>query len=282
MKLEHSVSPDAQFLDDSGRNVATCDGRTHNRSVLGVLTGFAGGTIFGERTGANTPDVLGLHGWGRTHTDLRSVLDGHDAISLDLPGFGASPPPDHGWTTEEYAAALDPVIDEMNRPVVIVAHSFGGRVAVHVAARRPASIAGLVLCGVPLLHRNGRPSKPKLAFRLASELNKIGIINDSKMDELRDKFGSEDYRNSAGVMRAVFVSAVNESYEAPMAKVTCPVELVWGDRDTAAPPEIAVRSEALLADARLTVVGDVDHFLPITHPGPMRDALDRRLEESPR
>lgn len=241
-----------------------------------MLTSFADGTMFGERTGTNAPRVLGLHGWGRTHADLRSVLEGCDAISLDLPGFGASPEPDHGWTTEEYAAALDPVIDTMERPIVIVAHSFGGRVAVHVAARRPASVAGLVLCGVPLLHLHGRPSRPKLGFRFARSLNKVGIVSDTKIEQLRNKYGSDDYRNSSGVMRDVFVSAVNESYETVMAKVSCPVELVWGDRDTAAPPDIAVRSEMLLADARLTVVGDVDHFLPLTNPEPLREALDRR------
>jgi len=282
MHLLHHIASRWRYV---GRNVARREGRTQDNTeseAEHVLTSFADGTIFGERTGTNTPDVLGLHGWGRTHTDLRSVLDGHDSISLDLPGFGASPPPDRCWTTEDYAAALDPIIDTMNRPIVIVAHSFGGRVAVHVAARRPASVAGLVLCGVPLLHRHGRPSKPRFAFRLAKGLNQVGIFNDTKMDAVRDKYGSEDYRNSSGVMREVFVAAVNESYEAPMAKVSCPVELVWGDRDTAAPPEIAVRSETLLADAHLTVVGDVDHFLPLTHPGPMREALDRRRQAATR
>jgi pimeloyl-ACP methyl ester carboxylesterase len=250
-----------------------------------VLTSFDHGTFFGERfasddptVSAQEPAILGLHGWGRSHTDLRSVLNGYDAIALDLPGFGASPPPATGWTTLQYAEALDPVIDEMKRPIVIVAHSFGGRVGVHVAARRPAAVAGLVLSGVPLLHRHGRRAKPKPAFRAGKLLNRLGILSDSRMESLRDKFGSDDYRNTTGIMREVFVSAVNESYEEVIGKVICPVELVWGDADTAAPAEIARRAEAMFADARLTVVGDVDHFLPITHPAPMREALQRRME----
>ena len=250
-----------------------------------MLSSFDNGTFFGQRftsdepaRAGEQPTVLGLHGWGRSHEDLRAVLDGHNAVSLDLPGFGASPPPPVGWTTLQYAEALDPVIDEMQRPVIIVAHSFGGRVAVHIAARRPAAVAGLVLSGVPLLHKHRGRAKPKPAFRVGKLLHKIGLLPDAKMEELRNKFGSDDYRNSHGVMREVFVSAVNESYEEVIGKVTCPVELVWGDVDTAAPPEIARRAEALFADARFTLVGGVDHFLPITHPIPMREALQRRVE----
>jgi len=52
---------------------------------------------------------------------------------------------------------------------------------------------------------------------------------------------------------------------------------VWGDGDDAAPPEIATRSEALLADARMTLLGGIDHFVPTTAPSALREAIDRRL-----
>lgn len=247
-----------------------------------VLKSFADGTLFGEQTGTGRPSVLGLHGWGRTHADLREVLRDHDAVAVDLPGFGASPTPTTAWSTAEYAAALDPLVDTMRRPIVIVGHSFGGRVALHLAVRRPASVAALVLCGVPLLHRSGRPARPAAAFRLARALNRVGIVSDGRMDELRERYGSQDYRNASGVMREILVKAVNESYESQIEAVTCPVELVWGDRDTAAPPEIATRAETMFADARLTIVGDVDHFVPIHRPEPLRTALQRRLEAAAR
>jgi len=235
--------------------------------------------FFGQRYGTEPPSVLGLHGWARSHTDLAAALEGLNAVSIDLPGFGVSPEPTSGWTTADYAASLDPLLDEMARPVVVVGHSFGGRVAVHMAARRPASVAGLVLCGVPLLRRvgvGGAP-RPNPMFRVARNLHRLGVVPDRRMEQLRNKYGSEDYRNTTGVMRQIFVKAVNETYEEPMGQLTCPVELVWGDNDTAAPAEIATRAETILADARLTIVADADHWLPLTHPGPLRDALFRRV-----
>ena len=71
---------------------------------------------------------------------------------------------------------------------------------------------------------------------------------------------------------------VNESYEQQLRAISAPVDLVWGDDDDAAPHEIAARAEALLTDARLTILGGVDHFVPSTAPTALREAIDRRLD----
>ena len=48
-------------------------------------------------------------------------------------------------------------------------------------------------------------------------------------------------------MRDVFVRTVNETYEDELREITCPVELVWGSDDTAAPVAVAERAAELLA-----------------------------------
>ena len=90
------------------------------------LTTCAGGTLFVVRHGQGRPWVLALHGWQRSHREFDAVLDGFDAIALDLPGFGATPAPPAAWSTAEYAAAVAPVLDEMAETVVVPGHSFGG------------------------------------------------------------------------------------------------------------------------------------------------------------
>jgi hypothetical protein len=42
------------------------------------------------------------------------MLEGFDAIALDLPGFGATPAPPSASSAAEYAAAVVPVLDEMS------------------------------------------------------------------------------------------------------------------------------------------------------------------------
>ena len=176
-----------------------------------------------------------------------------------------------------YANLVSPILDICDTPVVLVGHSFGGRVAVHLAEQRPAAIGGLVLTGVPLLHRAHRRGRPALRYRFGRLMHKWGLVNDHVLEGLRDKYGSADYRAASGLMRDILVTVVNESYEKQLRSISAPVDLVWGDGDGAAPPEIATRAEALLSDARLTLLGGIDHFVPTSAPTALREAIDRRL-----
>jgi len=176
-----------------------------------------------------------------------------------------------------YANLVAPILDICDTPVILVGHSFGGRVAVHLAEQRPAAIGGIVLTGVPLLHRAHRRGRPALRYRCGRLLHRWGLVSDGFLEGLRDKYGSADYRAASGVMRDILVTVVNESYEQQLRSISAPVDLVWGDGDDAAPPEIAARAEALLADARLTLLGGIDHFVPTTAPFALREAIDRRL-----
>jgi pimeloyl-ACP methyl ester carboxylesterase len=240
-----------------------------------MLSAFAGGRLFGQRTGSGEPRVLALHGWRGSHHQMAKVIDGSSAIALDLPGFGSSPEPDAVWGAADYADFIGPVLDQFERPPVVVGYSFGGRVAVNLAAAHPDRVAGLVLTGVPLVRR--RPTrKSPLAFRIAKRLNKLGVLSDERMEAERRKRGSADYRSAQGLMRDVFVKLVNESYDQQLAEIACPVELVWGDVDTEAPLQNAEDASQILRDARLTVVPGATHWSIIdADAGAVRDAITR-------
>jgi pimeloyl-ACP methyl ester carboxylesterase len=244
-----------------------------------VLRALAGGTIFGSVTGTATPGVLALHGWARSHKDFDATLapaDGAtlDAVALDLPGFGATPAPPEVWGAAEYAAFVAGVLDEMAAPVVVLGHSFGGKVAVALAVQRPEAVRALVLTGVPLVATKA-PVQPARAFALTRRAHRLGLVSDARMEAARQRYGSADYRAAEGVMRQILVKSVGEHYDAELARVTCPVELVWGDPDTASPPAVAERAAELLSSARLTVLPGVGHMTPLEAPRELRAALDR-------
>jgi pimeloyl-ACP methyl ester carboxylesterase len=243
-------------------------------TVQQMLQAFAAGRLFGTAHGSGPPWALALHGWRRDHHDFDATLDGIDALALDLPGFGATPEPSEPWGAADYAAAVEPVLEELPGPVVVLGHSFGGRVAVHLAARRPERVSALVLTGVPLIRSQGA-ARPALSFRLARALNRWGVVSDGRMEALREKHGSADYRAAKGVMRDVFVRVVNESYEDQLRAVRCPVELVWGDDDREAPIAVAEQAAAIVPGATLTRLPGAGHLTPTTAPGALRDALLR-------
>ena len=245
-----------------------------------MLSGYLQGRAFGERYGTSRPWLLALHGWGRSHADFAGVLaatydqQALDAVALDLPGFGASPAPPEGWGAKEYAEFVLPLLDEMADGVVVVGHSFGGRVAVELAAMREDRVAALVLSGVPLV-RLGRPPRPRVRYRIVRSLAGAGILSQVRLDRARERYGSRDYREARGVMRDVLVRVAAEDYRPALAGVRCPVELVWGEQDTAVPLAVARSALGLVGKGRLTVLAGVDHFVPTAAPAALREAAVR-------
>jgi len=237
-----------------------------------VLQAAASGRVFVERSGEAPPEVFGLHGWRRSCTDLVPSLRGFAYASIDLPGFGHSPEPTPGSGAAEYAELGAEVIAELTPdPCVLVGHSFGGRVAVCLAADHPELVRGLVLTGVPLL-RSGSAGKPALGYRVGRSLHRHGLLSEPRMEALRQKYGSADYRAASPVMRTVLVKVVAESYEDQLRRLRCPTMLVWGARDTTTPLAVAEAAVAITPYAELQVIDDADHDLPLTHPDAIASA----------
>jgi len=243
-----------------------------------VLRTFAEGGMFGSVTGAEAPRVLALHGWARSHRDFDAVLSGGGdgplpALALDLPGFGASPPPPAAWGVEAYAEMVGRVLDDMGTPVVVLGHSFGGRVALHLAVQRPEAVRALVLTGAPMLRPQKGNQRVALAYRVTRRLHALRLVSDDAMEAARQRFGSADYRAAQGVLREVLVRAVNETDEVQLDAVRCPVHLVWGGDDTAAPLEVAERAVTRLAHGDLAVHPGVGHLTPLLIPAALRAAV---------
>jgi pimeloyl-ACP methyl ester carboxylesterase len=232
-----------------------------------MLTSLLDGRVMAERYGDGQPSVVALHGWARDSSDWNQTLRNHDALALNLPGFGSTPPPEDAWGSPEYAElTLKAVAGVVTEPFVLVGHSFGGRVAMHVAAQRPDLVSALVLTGVPL-HRQGAPRKPPLAFRAARALHAKGLLSAEVMDKYRDKYGSPDYRATSGVMRRIFVTLVNEDYRQQIETVSAagiPTYLVWGEHDTEAPTAVAERVHGEIAGSTLRIVPDAGHLLNVS------------------
>lgn len=244
-----------------------------------MLQAFSGGSIFGERHGIGRPTVLALHGWARNRNDFTASLAGLHAVALDLPGFGSSPEPPEARGAAGYAELVAPVLDELDEPVIVVGHSFGGRVALKLAVAYPDRIGALVLTGVPLVRPpHYVPPRPAAVYRLARWLNRRGLLSDTAMERRRQRHGSDDYRAARGVMRDVLVKVVNETYEDDLPRVHGRLHLLWGGRDDVVPTSV-MESAASLATGAGEVVTEVvpaaGHLLPLQAPDRLAEAIRR-------
>ena len=227
------------------------------------LRAHGGGLIFAEHNDGRRPVILGLHGWGRNRSDLAGLLrsTGHQSMSLDLPGFGASPAPHSAWGANEYASAIAEHVlaGGAHEPVVVIGHSFGGRVAVCLAAQHPEMVSGLVLMGVPLM-RPPTSARPSLRYRVTRSAARLGLLSSQRLEAARQRHGSQDYRLAQGTMRDVLVRVVNEDYRAELRAIDCPVALIWGANDADTPFSVAEAAAALIRDLKaLTALDDAGH-----------------------
>jgi len=246
------------------------------------LRSYLGGRVFGELAAGPEPLMVALHGWGRDHRDFRNSLSGYSQLLVDLPGFGVSPPPAQAWGAAGYAACVAEVLDSRAAPgpALVLGHSFGGRVAVCLAASRPDLVRAVLLCGVPLLRPPGAGKVP-LAYRLSRKASQMGLLSQRRFEAMRRAHGSSDYNAASGVMRQVLVRVVNESYDAQLASVSCPVALLWGSADQAVPPSMVDQARRRLTGPVATeVVDGAGHDVHLQAPDRLAAMVGKLLDMS--
>ncbi|RMF73262.1 MAG: alpha/beta fold hydrolase [Alphaproteobacteria bacterium] len=223
------------------------------------------------KTGPRRLFVL-LHGWGLTGESLMPLarqLQAHGACWVpDLPGFGKTPMLREGAGSAEYAEALlrQPAIVEARmagRPIVLIGHSFGARLALRAAAADPRTVSCLVLiAGAGLKRRRGpgfraRAAMLKAVGRLLRRIDHLA--GTTLFAHYASRVGSADYRR-AGPLRSTLVAVVNEDLGPVAARIRQPVLLLYGREDTETPPELGERFAALMPDAELVILDGLGHL----------------------
>ena len=112
--------------------------------------------------------LLLLHGWQRNKKDWsnleKELSQKYEVISWDLPGFGKEPLVDDNWSTPEYASWVNEKIKKElpNKKIILLGHSFGGRVASYLASCQPNYLLSLILYASPSLYRPTAEIKRKI------------------------------------------------------------------------------------------------------------------------
>jgi pimeloyl-ACP methyl ester carboxylesterase len=216
--------------------------------------------------------VVVLHGWGGRIESMAPVLACLQArfhvVAVDLPGFGDTPAPTKVWGTPEYARWVARLLrSEAIEQAHFLGHSFGGKVALTLAATDPTLVDKLVL-----VDASGLRSAPSIEARLKRALSRAGRIVGRLGPAgrvLRDlayrQVASADYRD-AGPLRPTFVKIVNEDVTELLPRIAAPTLIVWGSRDDDVPVQHGATMERLIPDAGLVVLEGAGHFSYLEQP----------------
>lgn len=222
------------------------------------MAGWPGGAGY-DRPMADTPapPVALVHGfatstartWGETGwLDLLADV-GRQVIGIDLLGHGEAPKP---HDPEAYAALEQLVLDQLpDEPVDAVGFSLGARTLLVLAGEHPERFHRLVVAGVGanLFRHDGSSAL------LADALEGKGDDQSPVVQYFRGLAAQpgNDPLALAACMRREAAPLTDEG----LARITCPVLVVIGDRDFAGPADPLVER---LADPTLVVLKGVDHF----------------------
>lgn len=195
--------------------------------------------------------IIILHGWGH-NGDLWAQLAhqlGKNALAIDMPGFGKEPLVKNDWGVLEYAKWVENKIS-MYKEVVLIGHSFGGRVASEIASKNPQYLKGLILSGAPCIYR------PTLQTKLKIKIYKL--LKFFLPKNFRKLFYSGDLRES-GKLEKVFRKVVNFDQSEQLKRIHIPTLLIWGENDQDVPLRIAREINSLIKDSELKVIENAGH-----------------------
>lgn len=186
---------------------------------------------------SSNPPIVFLHGWGGSTDSFMYFADKLSSyfcsILIDFPSFGLSTEPSVPLNIDNYSEIVEAVLLQCNvSSCYIVAHSFGGRVAINLCKRGVIRVDKMVLTASAGIKRQKIASKIKiLKYKYLKFLSKIKLY---KVEKLA-KFGSIDYNKLSPLMKNTFLNIVNNDQTKDIKYITCPLLLFWGQRDKDTP-----------------------------------------------
>ena len=255
--------------------------------------------------GPHEPAVLvhGLGGNSLNWVDLAEDLaDRLDCVSIDLPGFGATPPPaDRDYTIPAHTRAVVELIEAQfaGTPVHLFGNSMGGAIAVRLAAQRPDLVRTLTLVSPALPDLRPRSSNihipvmalPGVGTRLFDRYQKVGApqrvqatfdlsyADPTKLHPQRraEAEAEATRRDALPYIREVFVGStqgllatfLDRGPDRPWAlahRVEAPTLLVYGRQDKLDDARAAHRATKEFPNAHVMVIPDCGHVAQMEHP----------------
>lgn len=178
----------------------------------------------------------------------------------DLKGFGENKEMPYPYALSDYVRELKEYINEngIKKPFVI-AHSFGGRVAIKALSETPNLFSKLVLVSSAGL-------KPKTTIKKRFKKFLFNFLKKFIKKEKLKCFYSSDYLALNPIMKESFKLIINEHLDGALDKINIPTLVVCGDKDKETPPYMAKKFNENIKNSKLLMLGGAGHFCFLDKP----------------
>ncbi len=234
-----------------------------------------------------------VHGLGGSQSTWQIVLgelaERYRVAAIDLPGHGQS---DKSASADYSAAALAGAVAEALKalkvtPAIVVGHSLGGAVALHLALEHADAVAGLVLVNSTGLGdeiaselldlMEGEPGKATARGLLELFFEDQRLVVDRGIDEMaQNQLADGAWAAQQAVAAAAFDRGGQRlATRGQLAEVTTPTLVAWGAKDRVIPLAHAIAAVSVLPDAVLKVLPKVGHVPQVEDAPALARAIDR-------
>lgn len=218
---------------------------------------YKGSKVYYEYIKQPKVPVLFLHGWGGSTESFKGFYEEGD-ILLDFPPFGKSQKPIVEYTLNDYVNIVVLLLRKINVDKVnIVAHSFGARVAICLAAKYNIVDRLIITAGAGIRPRFSlKKYFAKIRYKRVKKLVQKNKLNVSYLN----KFGSDDYKKLDNLMKKTFVNIVNYYQNDILKDIRCDTLLVWGKDDNQTPLYMAKHIKRHIKNCQL-ITYEGGHFV---------------------
>jgi 3-oxoadipate enol-lactonase len=251
-------------------------------------------TLYYEDEGAGSP-VLLIHG----HTQDRRIWDpvmprlreaGIRVLRPDLRGHGRSSRPDSGYHWINHAADMAAVLDDAGvDSAAVVGYSVGGGVALEMALTMAGRVGSLLLMSPVMPDRPFEPAFMENLKQVARVARTDGIVAAmtgpwAESPLFAFSFSKPGVREAAERITLDFPGAEYLATERDMVKrpwtvpdrlseIELPTLVLVGDHETPGFRAWAEEAAAAIPSARLEILENCGHLLPLEEPGRVARAI---------
>lgn len=230
------------------------------------------------QVGLSKKYIVFLHGWGASKESFlmtKNYFFDYAKLYVDFAGFGESAEPCKVFSLNDYVDELKNLLDEFEiEELVIVGHSFGGRVAIKFAALYQKCYKKLKIMLV-----DAAGIKPRFSLVRYLKIKRFKVLkkrakNNERLQVKLDRFGSADYKKLSPIMKQTFVKIVNEDLTKMSKLIECKTMIVWGKNDRETKLFMARKLHKNIRNSKVEILKNAGHFCFLDKPQEFLIILD--------
>lgn len=210
-----------------------------------------------------------LHGWAYKTTKWQPFLDllnknGFSPILLKTPGL--TQPLQKAWNIDDYVQWLHQEIGK-EKDVILLGHSFGGRICVEYCLKYPNKVTTLFLIdSAGVFHNEILIRLKRFVFNFLAKFGKK-VTSSTFLRSLLYKFAREnDYNQANPNMKKVIMNMTMSDKLRNLDVLITPTVLIWGEYDKTTPLSDGYYLNTKIKNSKLFIVNNARHSPHFTHP----------------